>query len=56
MGSADRPGEESALRIHQAIARDLGTAILTGRHKPGDLFEGEIEASERLGVSRRCAS
>ena len=52
MGSADRHGEESALRIHQAIARDLGTAILAGRHKPGELFEGEIEASERLGVSR----
>ncbi len=56
MGSAHRDGpfgsDESALRIHQAIARDLGTAILTGRHKPGDLFEGEIEASERLHVSR----
>lgn len=53
MGSARtyRP-EESALRIHQTIARDLGTAILTGKHQPGDLFEGEIEASERLGVSR----
>jgi len=44
--------EESGLRIHQTIARDLGTAILTGRHQPGELFEGEIEASDRLGVSR----
>lgn len=44
--------QEGALRIHQAIARDLGTAILTGRLKPGTLFEGEIEASERLHVSR----
>ena len=44
--------EEGSLRIHQAIARDIGTAILMGRHKPGDLFEGEIEASERLQVSR----
>ncbi|SEI73426.1 transcriptional regulator, GntR family [Sphingobium sp. AP50] len=56
MGSARREGpfgsDEGALRIHQAIARDLGTAILTGKYKPGDLFEGEIEASERLGVSR----
>ncbi|PZU13665.1 MAG: GntR family transcriptional regulator [Sphingobium sp.] len=53
MTSARKDGpEEGALRIHQAIARDLGTAILTGRHRPGDLFEGEIEASERLGVSR----
>ncbi|WP_150294861.1 FadR/GntR family transcriptional regulator [Sphingobium estronivorans] len=59
MGSARREGterkpaaQEGALRIHQAIARQLGTAILTGIHKPGDLFEGEIEASERLRVSR----
>ncbi|WP_242126310.1 FCD domain-containing protein [Sphingobium sp. Sx8-8] len=59
MGSERKEGterrfatEEGSLRIHQAIARQLGTAILTGVHKPGDLFEGEIEASERLHVSR----
>ena len=46
------PTDEGSLRIHQAIARQLGTAILTGVHKPGDLFEGEIEASVRLHVSR----
>jgi DNA-binding FadR family transcriptional regulator len=44
--------EEGGLRIHQAIARQLGTAIVAGVHKPGELFEGEIEAAERLGVSR----
>jgi len=44
--------EKPALRIHQAIARDLGTAILSGRHKPGETFEGEIERSEQLHVSR----
>lgn len=44
--------EEGGLRIHQAIARQLGTAIVAGVHKPGDIFEGEIEAAERLGVSR----
>ncbi|WP_313804812.1 FadR/GntR family transcriptional regulator [Sphingobium sp.] len=44
--------DEGSLRIHQAIARQLGTAILMGTHKPGDLFEGEIEASVRLRVSR----
>lgn len=48
----DRGGAERPLRIHQAIARDLGTAILTGRYKPGDSFEGEIEHSEHLNVSR----
>jgi DNA-binding FadR family transcriptional regulator len=53
LGSGRKVGsEESGLRIHQTIARDLGTAILTGRHQPGELFEGEIEASDRLGVSR----
>ncbi|HKT75737.1 MAG TPA: FCD domain-containing protein [Sphingobium sp.] len=44
--------DEGSLRIHQAIARDIGTAILMGKLKPGELFEGEIEASERLHVSR----
>jgi DNA-binding FadR family transcriptional regulator len=41
-----------ALRIHQSIARDLGTAILSGRYQPGEGFEGEIERSEQLHVSR----
>ena len=44
--------EEGGLRIHQAIARQLGTAIVAGKYKPGELFEGEIEAAERLRVSR----
>lgn len=43
---------KSSLRIHQTIARDLGTAILSGRHKPGEIFEGEIERAEALHVSR----
>lgn len=43
---------KSALRIHQTIARDLGTAILSGRHQPGEVFEGEIERAEALHVSR----
>jgi DNA-binding FadR family transcriptional regulator len=50
---ADEPGApKSALRIHQTIARDLGIAILTGRHAPGALFDGEIESAGRLRVSR----
>jgi DNA-binding FadR family transcriptional regulator len=40
------------LRIHQALARQLGIAILSGEHRPGDAFHGEIEHSEALGVSR----
>lgn len=40
------------LRIHQAIAAELGTAILSGEYQPGDSLEGEIAHSLRLGVSR----
>jgi len=40
------------LRIHQALARRIGIAILSGEHAPGEAFEGEIEQSEALGVSR----
>jgi DNA-binding FadR family transcriptional regulator len=40
------------LRIHQALARKLGIAIVSGEHRPGAGFGGEIEQSEALGVSR----
>lgn len=40
------------LRIHQAIARQLGTAILSGEYRPGDALSGEIEQALALGVSR----
>lgn len=41
------------LRIHQAIARKIGIAILTGHYEPGQAIGGgEIEQSEALGVSR----
>ena len=43
---------EKRLRIHQTVARELGTAILSGVYKPGDSLEGEIERSLALGVSR----
>jgi DNA-binding FadR family transcriptional regulator len=41
-----------ALRLHGSIARDLGVQIVTGRYKPGDILNGEIDASDRLKVSR----
>jgi DNA-binding FadR family transcriptional regulator len=41
-----------SLRLHGTIARDLGVAIVSGRYKPGDLLDGEIEASDTLRVSR----
>lgn len=44
--------EGAGLRIHQAIARQLGTAILNGEYQPGDTLTGEIEHSHALGVSR----
>ena len=44
--------DEPSLRIHQAVARDLGIAIVTGRYQPGDSFIGEIEYAEQLQISR----
>jgi len=43
---------KSEMRIHQTIAQELGIAILTGIHRPGDHFPGEIEQAATLGVSR----
>jgi len=39
-------------RLHGAIARDLGVAIVSGEHPPGHILSNEIEFSERLAVSR----
>jgi DNA-binding FadR family transcriptional regulator len=44
------PGK--SLRLHGMIARDLGVGIVSGRYRTGDLLNNEIEASERLKVSR----
>ena len=41
-----------ALRLHGSIARDLGTRIVSGRYRSGHVLAGEVEASERLHVSR----
>ncbi|MEG3155074.1 FadR/GntR family transcriptional regulator [Sphingomonas sp. RB1R13] len=41
-----------ALRLHGTIARDLGMKIVSGEIKPGDILDGEIEASGLLNVSR----
>lgn len=41
-----------ALRLHGSIARDLGVQIVSGRYKAGDILNGEIDASDRLKVSR----
>jgi len=41
-----------AKRLHDALADRLGVAIVTGTYQPGDILENEIQASERLQVSR----
>lgn len=49
-----KPGAAArkALRLHGTIARDLGMRIVSGRCRPGDILDGEIDASDRLEVSR----
>ncbi|KQS54264.1 GntR family transcriptional regulator [Brevundimonas sp. Leaf363] len=47
-GVSRRSGE----RLHGAIARDLGIAIVSGKHKPGEALTNEIQFSEMLDVSR----
>jgi DNA-binding FadR family transcriptional regulator len=43
---------DATLRLHQSVAQQLGIAILSGVHKPGEHFAGEIEQSAAMGVSR----
>ncbi len=52
MTSAGQQEPERALRLHQALARTLGSAILSGELRPGQGLGGEIEESARLGISR----
>lgn len=51
-GTRGAPGGSGSLRKHGTIARDLGVRIVSGRIQPGSILDGEIEASERLKVSR----
>jgi DNA-binding FadR family transcriptional regulator len=44
--------ERSKERLHGSIARKLGVAIVSGRIKPGETLDNEIESSERMAVSR----
>jgi DNA-binding FadR family transcriptional regulator len=39
-------------RIHGAVAQAIGIEIVSGKRSPGDMLDGEIEASEALGISR----
>lgn len=38
--------------LHRRIAHDLGVAIVTGKHHPGDILATELDASDQLSVSR----
>jgi DNA-binding FadR family transcriptional regulator len=51
-GRAEGVARRKALRLHGAIARDLGLQIVAGRYRPGHVLDGEIDASDRLEVSR----
>lgn len=48
-GTPQRLGSE---RLHGAIARELGIAIVAGVHAPGEVLTNEVQTSERLSVSR----
>lgn len=58
MASRPRPDQRigkparSPARIHGAIAHDLGVAIVSGRYRPGEVLQNEIDFSEQLQVSR----
>jgi DNA-binding FadR family transcriptional regulator len=50
--SAKTRERRRSLRLHGRVARDIGVAIVSGDRHPGDLLDGEIDASDRLNVSR----
>ena len=52
MAMHDVSREPKSLRIHQAIAKQLGSEILQGKYPPNSLLPGEIEHSATLQVSR----
>jgi DNA-binding FadR family transcriptional regulator len=51
IGDTARFGQHPS-RIHGAIARTLGVAIVSGQYAPGDILTNEIDSSELLNVSR----
>ena len=50
--SDDGRTRRKSLRLHGMVARNIGILIVTARYRPGDVLDGEIEASERLNISR----
>jgi DNA-binding FadR family transcriptional regulator len=39
-------------RVHGAVAREIGVAIMSGKLRPGHVLEGEMEAAARRKISR----
>lgn len=53
MGDPELPARATTSpRIHGSIARAIGIEIVSGKRAPGTMLDGEIEASEALGISR----
>lgn len=48
----ESPTGRPPARIHGRIAEELGIAIVSGRQPSGSVLLNEIEASEKLGISR----
>lgn len=42
------------MRLHQLLARELGTKIVSGEYQPGESLPGEIVASQNHQVSRNA--
>lgn len=47
-----KPKAKKVERLHEEVARAIGTAILHGELASGSTLGGEIESADRLGVSR----
>lgn len=47
-----RPARHTGRRLRGAVAYKLGTAILSGEYRPGDILTGEVAFSEALDISR----
>lgn len=47
-----KPKAKKVERLHEEVARTIGTAILNGSLASGSTLGGEIESADRMGVSR----
>jgi DNA-binding FadR family transcriptional regulator len=45
-------GRSKASKLHDRVADELGIAIVSGRYPPGTFLANEVEASEKMKVSR----